>query len=99
MGGGGYTTYPRCHGTNNGLIDNSDMTPDAAVKVLDASGTIVGTTTLGSGDYIPGVGDVNVCRFKIDVPLDSSSKHYQLVIASRQPYDFDDPNSVDLSLG
>ena len=99
MGGGGYTTQTPCYGTDNGLIDNHDMKPDTPVKVLDATGTIIGSTTLGPGEYKAGAGGVNVCVFTIDMKLDAKSKHYQLVIADREPYDFNDPSAVDLSLG
>jgi hypothetical protein len=70
------------------------MNADTAVKILDTSGTILGITKLGPGQY-----EDNRCVFNFSVQLDDTSTHYQIVIGSRDPYDFDDVNAVHLSLG
>jgi hypothetical protein len=97
--GGGYTTYNPCDGINNGLVDNSDMKSYTPVKILNASGTIVGTGYLGTGAVVRDPLGYRVCRFSFDIKLDAASKHYQLVVADRQPYDFDNPSALDVSLG
>jgi len=99
MGNGGYTTHSPCVGSSNGFVDFSDMRSDTPIKILDASGTIVGTATLGDGQYIQSAAFSGTCKFTFDIPLDSSSSHYQIVIGTRPPYDFTDPNALDLSLG
>jgi hypothetical protein len=107
--GGGYTTSDPCYGTGNGLVDYSDLTPAAQVEVLDASGTVDGTSVLGSGTYSNdnttldtasgGFGPYTSCTFSLQVTLDHASPHYQLVIAQRAPFAFDDPTSLSLTLG
>lgn len=99
MGGGGYTTSSPCLGTSNGIVDFSDMRATAPIKILDASGTIIGTGTLGDGQYIKSSAFEGTCKFTFDIPLDGASSHYEIVIADRPPFDFSDPSSLDLSLG
>jgi len=75
----------------------------AIPRSLDPRGDVVYATVAPdspgwSGDYVGGVDDVKVCQFIVAIPLDSSSTHYQIVIANRHRYDFDDRNAVDLSL-
>ena len=109
-GGGGYTTYDPCYGTANGLVDYSDLTDSTPVRVLDAAGSIDGTALLGSGTYSAdnalldaesgGIGPYTSCTFSFHVKLDHSSTHYQLVIGSRSPYDFESTKvPLDLTLG
>lgn len=101
VGGGGYTESTPCQGTSNSLIDNSDMGPDTPIKILDASGTIIGGGTLGPGEYkaVGGISGGSQCRFTFVIPLDAASTRYQIVIAERTPYDFTDPTSLELTLG
>lgn len=108
-GGGGYTTHSPCYGTNNGLVDYSDLNATTQVEVLDATGTIDGTTQLGNGVYSAnnrildaqsgGYGPYTSCTFTFRANLDHSSTHYQLLIGQRPPFNFDDPSSLDLTLG
>lgn len=98
-GGGGYTTESPCVGTSNGIVDYSDLRSNTPIKILDASGTILGTDTLGDGEYVKSSAFNGTCKFVFDIPLDTSSNHYQIVIGTRPPYDFTDPNALDLSLG
>ncbi|MEO6472954.1 MAG: hypothetical protein ABIO14_14250 [Aeromicrobium sp.] len=104
QGGGGYTRSTPCHGTSQDSqyaqsIDNSDIDGETPIQILDASGTIVGTGTLGIGVYLSQNADTGVCQFRFDVPLDSKSSHYEIVVGQRQPFGFNDPSSVDLTLG
>ncbi|MBY9074248.1 hypothetical protein K1X13_05370 [Nocardioides sp. WL0053] len=106
VGGGGYTTYDPCHGISGGgyivdPFDYTDLRDGTPVKVLDASGTIIGTGSLGPGDYVKdnGVNGGDGCRFRFTVPLDSKSSHYQLVIGDRPTFDFEDPSDLDLVVG
>lgn len=103
IGGGGYTTDTPCEGTSNGLVDFSDMRSSTPIKILDASGTIIGSGLLGPGTYEATGGGVtgsgSQCKFTFLIPLDAASTHYQVVIGSRPPYDFTDPNALDLSIG
>ena len=109
VGGGGYTRYDPCHGIagggdSYGLVepfDYSDLDAGTSVRVHDASGDIIGTGALSEGDYAKsnGINSGDGCRFTFDVPLTSTSTHYQLVIADRPPFDFRETDGLDLVVG
>jgi hypothetical protein len=94
---GGNTKYDPCVGTSGYVFtpyDYTDLRAGTPVRILNSSGTIIGTGSLGDGHYSKGIG----CRFDFDIPLDSSSADYQIVIGQRPPYDFTDPSRLHLSV-
>lgn len=98
QGGGGYTTDTPCYGNSNSLVDFSDIRGGTRVNILDASNKIVGSGELQPGISVP-IPSSTLCRFDFDIPLDSTSSHYQFALGSRPPYTFDDPSNLVLTLG
>jgi len=104
IGGGGYTMRDPCKGTPGTQGDNEDLHGGTAVKILDASDKIIGSSLMSDGHYFteqdPDSGDtVGYCRFTFDVDLDAASNQYQLVIAERSPFVVTDVGKIDLTLG
>jgi hypothetical protein len=109
VGGGGYNKDDPCHGVSGGgddmglvaPFDYTDLQLGTPVKVLSASGVTIGTGSFSDGSYLRrnGVNGGDGCRFSFNIPLDHVSPRYELVIANRPPYDFDDPHALDLVVG
>ncbi|GAA0989278.1 hypothetical protein ENKNEFLB_03596 [Nocardioides aquaticus] len=102
--GGGYTTNDPCYGTSYSSdvisYDNSNFTGGTPVRVLDADGTVLGSSILLPGDYDSQIayGDGG-CRLDFVVPLDDTSERYQLVIGTAPEFDFTDLDQLDLRVG
>lgn len=105
IGGGGYTKYDPCHGISGeslySTFDYSDIHGGTTVRVLNASGSVIGSGTLSEGKYLTdsGFSASDGCRFAFEVDLDAESTRYQLVVAERPPYDFTELEDLDLSVG
>lgn len=106
--GGQGTPHVSLHGTVVDLDYNSNwcgQPSDAYVstgtpyQVLDASGAIIGAGHLGPGAVVtdPSTGNPD-CTYTLDTPLDHPSSHYQFVLGSMQPYEFDDASNLQLQI-
>jgi len=95
---GGFTGAHPCVGESyEGPLaaphDFADIRGGTPVRVLDARGTVLGSSALSDGEVLK-----TGCNVAFQIPLDHTSSRYQLVIGTRPPYDFTTLDNLDLTL-